>query len=100
MPDPKQHEDGLRADIKAYSALKSINKSVELDAFMDLLLKTAAMKMQWAFVGDNVKTWEDFLKVRGEIVSYLYPIQEVRGADAMINHLNEQLKEIYKNPYN
>ena len=99
MQDPKKHEEGLRADIKAYSALKNINKSTELDAFMDLLVKTAAMKMQWAFIGDNIKSWDDFLKLRGEVVSYLYPIQEVRGADSMVQHLTEQLNEIYKNPY-
>lgn len=92
----KAHEDGIKSDLRALEKLKRINGSQEFNDYFDLILKTASEKMVWAFVGDNVKTWDDFLKVRGEVVSYLFPIQEVRGADAMEKHLKEQLDSYYK----
>lgn len=95
MNDPQKQEDGIKADIHALDKLKKINKSQEFNDYFDLILKTAADKMIWSFTGENVKTWEDFLKVRGEIVAYLYPIQEVRGADAMQKYLLEQLQNFY-----
>lgn len=94
----KKAEEGIQQDIKAYRALNSINKSKEFDEFFDLILKTAANKMIWTFTAENVKNWEDFCKVRGEVASYLYPIQEVRGAGEMAKRLKEQLDEYYKNP--
>lgn len=92
----KAHREGLESDLRALEKLKRINDSQEFNDYFDLILKTASEKMVWAFVGDNVKTWDDFLKVRGEVVSYLFPIQEVRGADAMEKHLKEQLDSYYK----
>ena len=91
----KKHEDGLKQEIKALDRLRKINQSEEFNAYFDLILKTVADKMIWTFTGDNIKTWDDFLKVRGEIVAYLYPIQEIRGADAMKQHLEEQLQTYY-----
>lgn len=90
------HEKGLREDIKAYAKLKKLSKNEELAEFLNLLIKTAAQKMVWAFTADNVKNWDDFCKVRGEVTSYLYPIQEIRGAEAMEKHLKEQLDRFYK----
>lgn len=96
MTNPfKKREEGIKRDIKALDKLRKINQSDEFNDYFDLILKTAGEKMIWAFTGDNVKTWDDFLKVRGEIVAYLYPIQEVRGADAMKKHLEEQLRNFY-----
>jgi hypothetical protein len=92
----KAYQDGLQKEINAYGKLKDIGQSKELSDFLDLLMDTAAQKMSWAFIGDNVKSWEDFLKVRGEIVSYLFPIQEIRGADAMEKQLKSQLDQFYK----
>lgn len=92
----KLHEKGLREDIKAYSKLKKLSNSDEIAEFMDLLIKTAAQKMVWSFTADNVKNWDDFCKVRGEIVSYLYPIQEIQGAGTMEKHLKEQLDSFYR----
>lgn len=96
MDEHKAHKEGLESDLRALEKLKRINNSQEFNDYFDLILKTASEKMVWAFVGDNVKTWDDFLKVRGEVVSYLFPIQEVRGADAMEKHLKEQLDSYYK----
>lgn len=99
---PQSNEEakkGIYKDIKAYKALRSINSSDEMNAFVDLLIQTVAQKIIWAFTTDNIKTWDDFCKIRGEIIAYLYPVQEVRGADAMIKHLEEQLNNLYPNPY-
>lgn len=98
MTADKNYQKGLEDDIRAYSRLKAINRSREFNDFFDLLLKTVSEKMLWAFTGDNVKSYEDFLKIRGEVVSYLYPIQEVRGAGVMEKHLKEQLDKFYNDP--
>lgn len=70
-----------------------------MDAFIDLLIRTVSQKMLGMFIGDSIKTWDDYLKLRGEIVAYMYPIQEVRGAKAMEETLTKQLNEYYSNPY-
>lgn len=88
-------EDGIKQDLKRFEKLERINKSDEFNDFFDLTIKTAADKMLWAFTGDNIKSWDDFCKVRGEIVSYLYPIQEIRGAKAMKQHLQDNLNQYY-----
>lgn len=92
---------GLQEDIKAFKKLAKLNKEDEFNAYFDLLLRTVAAKMMWAFTtgkdGDNVKNWEDFCKVRGEITAYLYPIQEIRGAEGMVAYLQEQLDNHYNN---
>lgn len=93
-----QHQKGIEEDIKLYSKLKNINNSQEMNDFFDLVTKTVTDKLLWVFIGDNVKDWDHFCKVRGEIIALLYPIQEVRGADAMAKHLHEQLDSLYKNP--
>lgn len=93
--EDSQREDALRKDIKNYEKLSKINKSQEFDDFFQLQLDTAAQKMVWAFVGDNIKSWDDFCKARGEITAYLYPIQEIRGADAMKKQLLDNLNQYY-----
>lgn len=92
----KQQAEAIVKEKNAYAKLAKLGKSAELNEFLDLLIKTTAEKMVWSFTSDNVKTWDDFLKVRGEIVSYLFPIQEIRGAGAMEKHLKEQLDTFYK----
>lgn len=88
--------DDIKKDINAYKKLSSINKSKEFDEFFELLLKTVSQKMIHAFTSDKIKTFDDFLLLKGEIISYLYPIQEVKSADAMAKHLEEQLNQYYK----
>lgn len=96
--DPKKVEDNINKDINAYKKLNKLNRSQEFETFFKLLLDTAANKMIWAFTGDNIESYADFCKVRGEIIAYLYPIQEVRSSDAMVKQLQEQLDNYYKNP--
>lgn len=96
------YKQDLEAQAKAYKKLQKIGQSQEFNDFFDFQLKTVAEKMLWAFTsgkdGDNVKNWDDFCKVRGEVVARLHPIQEVRGADAMIAHFKKQLDDYYKQP--
>lgn len=95
--DPNELKKAAEKDLKAYKKLKSLNRNEDFDLFFELLLKSASEKMLWAFTGDNVKNYDDFCKIRGEVVAYLYPIQEVRSADAMVKHLQEQLDNFYNN---
>lgn len=87
--------EGIKKDLEALSKLEKINKSAEFNDYFDFILKTAADKMLWAFIGDGIKTWDEFLKTRAEITAYLFPIQEVRSATAMKERLNQSLKDIY-----
>lgn len=88
--------------IKAYEKLRKIADTDEFKDFFDFQLKTVADKMLWCFTtgkdGDNVKSWDDFCRVRGEIVARLHPIQEVNGAEAMKKYLKKQLDDYYKQP--
>lgn len=88
-------DESIRADIQHYEKLERINKSQEFNDFFNLQIKTVADKMLWAFVGDNIKSYDDFCKVRGEITAYLYPIQEIRGASAMKKQLTDNLNQYY-----
>jgi len=88
-------EESIQRDIKNYEKLSRINKSQEFNDFFQLQLDSAAQKMVWAFVGENIKNWDEFCKVRGEVTAYLYPIQEIRGADAMKKQLLTNLNQYY-----
>lgn len=105
MDEQKQVEAArreLERQIKEFKKLQRISNSKEFSDFFDLLLKTAAEKMVWAFTagkdGDNIKNWDDFCKVRGEIVARLQPIQEIRGAETMVKYIEQQLNTYYKQP--
>lgn len=91
----KQHQEALKNDTKAYKCLKRASESEEVNEILELFIRTASQKMTQAFTADAIKSWDDFCKFRGEIQAYLYPIQEVKGADAMVKRLEEQLKEYY-----
>lgn len=98
--DEQAHKDALQKDINVYKALNKVNKSEELNAFIDLVLKTVVAKMYYALTNKKaIQSYEDFLELRAEITSYLYPIQEVRGAKAAIDALEQQIKDYYQNPY-
>jgi hypothetical protein len=85
----------LKDDIKHYEKLSKINDSQEFNDFFDLQIKTVADKLLWSVTGDNIKSWDDFCKLRGEIIAYLYPIQEIRGSKAMKKQLTDNLNEYY-----
>lgn len=88
-------DQALKDDIKHYEKLSKINDSQEINDFFDLQIKTVADKLLYTITSDNIKSWDDFCKVRGELIAYLYPIQEVRGAKAMKKQLVENLNQYY-----
>lgn len=98
--DAQNAEQGIKEELKHYRRLQAIADTDEFKDYFDLLKRTVADKMLWAFSagkdGDNIKNWEDFCKLRGEIVARLQPIQEVYGAEDMINFLLQQLDTWYK----
>lgn len=98
MDEAKQAADAINKDLRVYRKLNELNKDPNFDAYFELLIKTCSDKMIWAFTGNNVKNWDDFCKVRGEVVALLFGVQEVRGSDAMVKHLSAQLEDYYKNP--
>lgn len=101
MDNPDTYRKDLNDQIKEYRKLQEVANDQAFKTFFDSQIKVVAMKMMHAFTsgkdGDNVKSWEDFVKVRGEIVARLQPIQEVYGAQAMIDYLTQQLDIYYKN---
>lgn len=100
--EAKKLKEAQDEQVKAYKKLGKIKGSKEFEEFFVFLMKTVTDKMVWAFTtgkdGDNVKDWDDFCKVRGEIVARLHPIQEIYGADKMAQYLEKQLNEYYKQP--
>lgn len=100
MDDPQAIEDAQKEQIKAYKKLQKIADSEEFNEYFDYQIKTVADKMIWCFTtskdGDNIKSYEDFCKVKGEIVARLQPIQDIYGAENMVTYLQSQLDNYYK----
>lgn len=94
--DQDNVEAGIKSQIKEYRKLQAIANADEFETFFDLQLKTVAEKVLWCFTtgkdGDNIKSWDDFVKARGEIVARLQPIQEIYGAEHIIKYLEQQLQ--------
>jgi hypothetical protein len=92
-------EAAIKAEIAQYRKFQDVVMNDEANILFNLLIETVAQKMIWAFTtnkdGDNINSWDEFCKVRGEIVARLQPIQEIRGKADMVNHLSDQLKELY-----
>lgn len=98
MDDQKKaakHEEALREDINAYRKLQNLSNSEDADQIFNLLLTTATRKIITAFTTDEIKNWEDFCKLRGEVFACLYPVQEVRGAQAIADKLQSTLDGFY-----
>lgn len=99
MPDEKDVKEAQEEQIKAYKKLSKISDSQEFKDYFEFQLKTVADKMIWAFTtgkdGDNVKNWDDFCRVRGEVIARLHPIQEVNSAPGTAKYLKDQLDRYY-----
>lgn len=94
----KQYEAALKEDLKNYKKLEQINKSDEFNDFFELQVTTVVGKMLQCFTGTGPKDWDEFCRIRGEVIGMLYPIQQVRGAKAMQKQLKEQLDSMYNQP--
>lgn len=95
MQDPAKQEQALSEQVAFYRELQNVKNSPDVQKVLDLALKTAAEKTLQVFTSDKVKDWEDFTKERGEIVAYLYLVQEVRGAQAIADFFQTKLNELY-----
>lgn len=93
--DDDAHKRALEDDIKNYKKLDKINQSEEFNTFFDLQINTVALKMLAMFTGKGPDNWDEFCKQRGEIIAYLYPIQQVRGAKAMQQQITDNLNTYY-----
>jgi len=98
MEDP--NKKALEEEIKAYRKLQGVALTDEFKEFSDRLVKTVTDKMIYAFTSDSIKSWEDYCRVKGEIIARLQPIQEVFEAGSMARSLEERLKEYYANENN
>lgn len=85
----------LQDEILSYRKLQSVALTDEFQEYSNRLIKTVSEKMIYAFTADSIKTFDDFCRVRGEIVARLQPIQEVHGAGQIAESLEQRLKEFY-----
>lgn len=90
-----KHEEAINQQIAFYNDLKNLSNSADVQKVLDLFLKTATEKIVRAFTTDTIKDWNDFCKLRGEVFSCLYPVQEVRGAQSISDHLRKELDNLY-----
>lgn len=91
----KAAEKAMAEDLKAYKKLEQINNSEEFNAFFDLQITTVTAKMLQMFTGTGPKDWDEFCRIRGEVIGMLYPIQQVRGASVMKQQLQQQINDMY-----
>lgn len=89
------HKHALEQELKAYTKLERINKTDEFNDFFDLQIDTVVQKMLTCFTGTGPKDWDEFCKIRGEVIGILYPIQQVRGAKILKAKMKEQINEYY-----
>lgn len=93
--DEQKAREAIAEDLKAYKKLEQINKSDEFNDFFELQISTVVQKMLTCFTGTGPKNYDDFCRIRGEVIGMLYPIQQIRGAKALQKQLQEQLDNIY-----
>lgn len=85
----------LKEEIESYRKLQSVALTDEFQEYSNRLIKTVSEKMIYAFTADSIKTYDDFCRVRGEIIARLQPLQEVHGAGQIADSLDKRLKEFY-----
>ena len=89
------HKKALEDELRAYTKLDKINKSQEFNDFFDLQVDTVVKKMLTCFTGTGPQNWDEFCRIRGEVVGALFPIQQVRGAKSIASEIKSQLNEYY-----
>lgn len=86
--------------LKAYRKLENIKDTAEFKDFFEFQVKLVVDRILWTFMsgkeGDNVKNWDDFCKVRGQIMASLIPIQEIYGATALKQQVKQQIDSYYR----
>lgn len=94
MDDQKQKE-AWQEDLKAYKKLDKINNSAEFDDFFQYQITQVVQKMLSVFSGKGPANWDEFCRLRGEVLGMLVPIQQVRGAKYVAKQLQEQIDTYY-----
>lgn len=97
-PGTKAHKEGVEKDIRKLEALKRLNGNPDAEPVFELLINTAVERMIGAFTSDKIKTMEDWYKEKGRVEADLFPLQEIRGAEAMRDALKARLNEYYGKP--
>jgi hypothetical protein len=82
--------------LKGYRKLEKIKGSDEFQDFFDYQVKFAVDRMLYCFIGDNIKTYDDFCRERGKVIATLVPIQEIYDASAAKKRLREQIDDYYR----
>lgn len=95
MAEPLPQDEALKEDLKAWTELDKINQSAEFNTFFDLQVNTIVNKMLACFSGKGPENWDEFCKIRGEVVATLSPIQYIRDSTAMKAKIKEQINQIY-----
>jgi hypothetical protein len=88
-------EKALKEEILAYRKLQDIAITDEFEQFKNRLVKTVATKMIYAFTSESIKTFDDFCRIRGEVIARLQPLQEIAQAGEMAESLEKNLKDLY-----
>lgn len=88
--------EALKKEIKVYTKLRQLKETSNFEDYLEFLGQSAAQQMINIFVG-KVKTYEEFLAVRGEVVAKMYILQELGGAKTVEIALLNNLKQ-YTNP--
>lgn len=97
--DPDAAKQEILAQIDEFKKLAELKKNEDVKQLFDYQFKVAAQKMVYCFTGDNVKDWNDFCKIRGEIIARMEPIQTIFTAEAASQQLQEQLKTMFAEEY-
>jgi len=90
--DPQKVEDATKEQIKEYRELQAVADDAAFTAYLELQLKRTAEKILTLFIGAGVNNWDEFCKVRGEVIARLQPIQEIYSIESIIAHLEQQLE--------
>lgn len=90
-----RQEQAIQDQIAHYNELINLGNEEAVQKILDINLRVATDKLVLAFTSDTIKDWKDFCTLRGEVFSCLYPVQEIRGAKAIAEHLRSQLDNLY-----
>lgn len=95
QPGSKEYKEGLEKDIRRLEALKRLNGNPDAEPVFELMINTVVERMIGAFTSDKVKTIEDWIGEKARVEADLYPLQEIRGAEAIRDALKARLNEYY-----
>jgi hypothetical protein len=95
MDDNNAAKLEMAEQIREQKQLARLKDNDDVKKLFDYQFKVAALKMIWCFTGNNVTNWDEFCKLRGEVVARLEPIQTVNGAEAQARLLTEQLTQMF-----